>query len=77
MQTTGTNTKVAPAMDAAEKLRISSYTNESILAKLEVIKTECIVCSNFQKDKIRNCAVITCPLHTVRPYQVSNEEADD
>ena len=105
MQITETDTKVAPIMDAAERLRISKQRVQATLAGLhpkqaeyvekqlpsyqrvlaeafagsraKAVKAKCLTCSNFQKDEIQNCTVITCPLHTVRPYQVSNEEADD
>lgn len=99
-----TNTKVAPSMDAAEKLRISQERLQETLAKIsqkqveyvqkhvssyqrlladafagsraKALKAKCLACSNYQRDEVANCTVVTCPLHSVRPFQ-SNAEQDD
>lgn len=34
------------------------------------IKAKCLDCSEFDRDEIRNCTVVLCPLHAFRPFQV-------
>jgi len=34
------------------------------------IRIKCLQCTNYQREEITNCAVNTCALLQVRPYQV-------
>lgn len=42
------------------------------------IKVKCLSCCNFEREEVKTCAVITCPLWAYRPYQykVEDEEPD-
>jgi hypothetical protein len=33
------------------------------------IKAKCLDCSNWQRQEITHCRVLTCPLHAWRPFQ--------
>ena len=33
------------------------------------VKSKCLDCMCWQSAEVRNCAVVTCPLHPYRPYQ--------
>jgi hypothetical protein len=33
------------------------------------IKANCIACANFQREEVKHCQVVSCPLHSIRPYQ--------
>ncbi len=51
-------------------------------SKAKATKAMCLSCSNFQRDEITYCTVLTCPLHTVRPFQSKSgkdeqEDKDD
>lgn len=35
----------------------------------QAIKAKCLHCSNWQRDEITECRVLTCPLHPWRPFQ--------
>jgi hypothetical protein len=41
------------------------------------IKSKCLDCCCFIVSEIRYCTVETCPLWTVRPYQLDEEESID
>ena len=36
------------------------------------IRIKCLQCTNYQREEITNCAVNTCALLQVRPYQVKS-----
>ena len=40
------------------------------LSPRAAIKAKCLDCSEFDRDEIRNCTVVLCPLHAYRPFQV-------
>ena len=35
----------------------------------QAIKARCLQCSNFQREEIAHCSVVTCALWQYRPYQ--------
>jgi hypothetical protein len=37
------------------------------------IKLKCLDCTNYQKEEITKCTVLTCSLHRIRPYQNKNK----
>lgn len=39
------------------------------LGKALALKIKCLQCVGYQREEISVCAVITCALHPVRPYQ--------
>lgn len=44
------------------------------------IKAHCLVCTNFDRQAVRDCPVILCPLIAYRPFQVKEvveSESDD
>jgi hypothetical protein len=45
---------------------ISKIANGSLKS---AIKANCIACANFQREEVKNCLVVSCPLHAIRPYQ--------
>ena len=38
-------------------------------SKASAVKAKCLDCTCDQRDEIRNCEAVTCPLWSVRPYQ--------
>ena len=41
------------------------------------VNSKCLDCSNWQRIEIKECPIVTCPLHLYRPYQqkgVDDEE---
>ena len=47
------------------------------VARATAVKIKCLQCCNYDRNEVRNCAVITCALHPVRPYNGRNSEAAD
>ena len=37
--------------------------------RMNAIKAKCLDCSNWQREEITHCRVVTCPLHPWRPFQ--------
>lgn len=37
----------------------------------QAIKAHCLTCASFDRDEIRSCRVILCPLWAYRPFQVA------
>ena len=35
----------------------------------QAIKAKCLDCCGYQRDEVRHCQVVLCPLHAHRPYQ--------
>ncbi len=56
-------------------LRAKMPHHENIIQKAEegstkaLIKLKCLDCCCDQREEIRNCLVVSCPLFPVRPYQ--------
>ena len=48
-----------------------AFTGDSRVA---AIKAKCLTCSNFQRVEVAECTVLTCPLHSVRPYQKGDKD---
>lgn len=40
------------------------------------IKTKCLSCCNFDREEVKMCSIIICPLNPYRPYQDKNVEVD-
>jgi hypothetical protein len=83
----------------ADSLTISTYLERSVPEKHKLatqrallgqiprstaIRVKCLQCCNYERETVRTCAVLTCALYPVRPYQDrapgapvdSDEEAD-
>lgn len=66
-----------------EKHKIA--TERALLGQLPrsgAIKIKCLQCTNYDREEVRYCSVLSCALHAVRPYQdkavmVEGEESDD
>jgi hypothetical protein len=41
-----------------------------------IIKLNCLSCSGFCPKEVRECSVVACAFHSVRPYQGKNEEVE-
>lgn len=41
------------------------------------INAKCWDCSNYQREEVINCTVVSCPLHKVRPWQKGVVEDND
>lgn len=41
----------------------------------QAIRVKRLTCSNFQRDEITGCKVVTCPLWAIRPYRTATPEA--
>lgn len=33
------------------------------------VKAKCLDCCCFQREEVKECKSVTCPLHQIRPYQ--------
>lgn len=44
-----------------------AFTGKS--SRVGALKAKCLDCSSYQREEVKNCAVVTCPLHKYRPYQ--------
>lgn len=80
MNTTNIQTKMtrSEALAKARAARSSGWTIKTPLEKWEssdkksyrlAIDAKCWECSHGQREEIAFCAVTSCPLHCVRPYQ--------
>ena len=49
------------------------------LARAAAVKVKCLSCCKFERDEVKHCAVVICPLHLIRPYQGKHtiEDSDD
>ena len=66
----------------ASKWRWHHATQESSDVKggssrAQAIKSKCLSCANLQREEVRMCPVVTCPLHSVRPYQQGEQDQKD
>jgi len=44
------------------------------LPKSAAIRIKCMQCTNYQREEVTNCTVVTCALFPVRPYQSRNND---
>ena len=43
----------------------------------QAIKAHCLTCTNYQREEVKRCPVVVCPLWRYRPYQTAEgEEAE-
>ena len=76
--------KPARLTTPAEGLTISAYIQRSVpekhkiaterallgqITKTVAIRVKCLQCCNYERETIKQCAVLTCALFPVRPYQ--------
>jgi hypothetical protein len=69
--------------------RVETYINVSVpelhkiatrrallgmMSRTNAIKIKCLSCCNYQREEIKTCGVVTCPLHPVRPYVSADED---
>jgi len=47
------------------------------LPRSSAIRIKCLQCCNYDRDEVKHCAVATCALHPVRPYQARAAGAVD
>jgi len=88
----GPRVKAARPTTTAERATIALYLERSVPEKHKIaterallrqmprstaIKTKCLACCNFEREEVKQCAVITCPLWAYRPYQSSATADDD
>lgn len=77
--------KPEKALPTPERERILSYVATSVpekhkiatqrallgqVARSTAIRVKCLQCCNYEREEVKNCTVITCALHPVRPYQI-------
>ena len=75
----------------ADRLTIQTYLDRSVPEKHKIaterallkqmprstaIKVKCLACCNFDREEVKTCAVITCPLWAYRPYQDKVEDEE-
>ena len=56
-----------------EKHKIA--TQRSLLGQAPrslAIRVKCLQCTNYDREEVIHCRVLSCALHTVRPYQDKN-----
>lgn len=89
--------KPARPTTPAERSTIAAYVLRSVpekhkiaterallgqIAKTTAIRVKCLQCCNYERETIKQCAVLTCALFPVRPYQdkapgaVEDDEAE-
>jgi len=57
-----------------EKHKIA--TRRALLGQITrstAIRVKCLQCSNYQREEVTYCRVLTCALFPVRPYQLDEE----
>jgi len=69
--------------------RIAEYLRDSVPDKHKIaaerallkkippaaaIKQKCLACCNYEREAVRDCGVVTCPLNPYRPYQLGAAE---
>jgi hypothetical protein len=43
--------------------------------RANAIRAKCLDCCAYQREMIRDCASVRCPLHPWRPYQTDPKDA--
>jgi hypothetical protein len=84
--------KPARTVSLLESVKISAYIETSVPEKHKIatarallgqiprstaIRVKCLQCCGYQRDEIKACAVLTCALFPVRPYQDKTTDSDD
>lgn len=49
---------------------------KGMMGKALALKQKCLQCCGYQREEVKVCAVVTCALWPVRPYQTENEPED-
>ena len=44
-----------------------------MMSRTNAIKIKCLACCNYQREEVKTCGVVTCPLHPVRPYSADDD----
>ena len=51
--------------------RIVERSFNRVGGRANAIKAMCLCCTSFNRDEVRNCPVILCPLNPWRPFQLN------
>ena len=65
--------RIATAPESFRKLLTQSYSGKC--SPRAAIKAQCAECNGFDRDAIRECSCVACPLWMFRPYQASGKAA--
>lgn len=53
--------------------QLKDYRYDKALSRSKAIRTQCLICTNFDKSEIKNCNLYFCPLY---PYRSGRKEKD-
>ena len=62
------------------KGQVSKQSYKSLLGKARtgslkaVIRLKCLECADYQREEIRLCGCLSCPLYSIRPFKTSEEK---
>ena len=45
--------------------------------RMNAIKAKCLDCCHFNREEVRLCATVTCPLNPWRPFQKAKDENNE
>ena len=83
--------KEARNLTETQEIYLQSYLDRSVPEKHKIateralygqlprsgaIKIKCLQCTNYDREEIRNCSVLSCALHAVRPYRGKDTDVD-
>jgi hypothetical protein len=83
--------KEARLTTVVEQKKIQLYIDQSVpekhklatqrallgqITRSTAIRVKCLQCCGYQRDEIKTCAVLTCALFPVRPYQDKSTDED-
>lgn len=84
--------KAGISVDERRAQRIAVYLRDSVPDKHKVaaervlykklspaaaIKQKCMACCNYERDEVKNCDVVICPLNPYRPYQDKTASSEE
>jgi hypothetical protein len=69
----GSDPKLSKRVAAVPPLYRAAYVKaiEGRLSPRQAIKSKCLDCTGWQREKIRQCTARGCPLWPLRPFQTS------
>lgn len=73
-QSTARDNAVQHAPPSARNILRRAYRGKSRTAG---VKAFCLRCVGYVRADVRNCTALACPLYEYRPFQTSDDDADE
>lgn len=64
--------RISEASPLYKTIMVKAYSGDC--SPRQAVKAQCLHCTGYDRDAVRDCSGYSCPLWTFRPYQIGGVE---